>query len=187
MGLASTNDCWCARSDIIIVSLENVSKIVDDILVTAKTMEELFSTIAEVLTRCRKQGLTISSKKLQVGSTLPFAGYSLSPTGVSPDSERVHSIRNFPSPTDVTTVRSFLGLANQLGHFLPDLATSTTRIRGLLKKGTAFNWLPEHELEFVAVKNLLTSPLLSSFITLTPTCQRQFSLMLRSSTALGTL
>ena len=43
--IASTNYYWCARSDIVIFGLENVSKIMDDILVTATTVEELFTTI----------------------------------------------------------------------------------------------------------------------------------------------
>ncbi len=48
----------------------------------------------------------------------------------------------------MTELRSFLGLANQLGHFVPDLAQSTARIRLLLKKGMTWLWMDEHQEEF---------------------------------------
>jgi hypothetical protein len=43
-------------------------------------------------------------------------------------------IANFPVLTDLTTLRGFLGLVNQLGHFLPDLAHLTVDLRQLLTK-----------------------------------------------------
>ena len=39
----------------------------------------------------------------------------------------------------------------------------TAKLRGLLRKGVAFQWLEEHEQEFQAVKQLLTSPVIVSF------------------------
>ena len=55
-------------------------------------------------------------------------------------------------------MRSFLGLVNQLGQFIPDLAMQTEKIRHLLKKGEVFLWLPEHKREFEQVKDILCAP-----------------------------
>ena len=63
-------------------------------------------------------------------------------------------------PQSVTELKGFLGLVNQLGHFLPDLAHMTAILRTLLKKNVAFVWLPEHQQEFDEVKSLLTSDML---------------------------
>ena len=104
--------------------------------------------------------MAISKRKFKIGRTVSFAGYVLTPDGVHPDPKRISAITDFPSPKDVTSVRSFLGLANQLGQFIPDLAMATTKIRGLLKKGVQFQWLAEHEAEFCSVKQLLTSPMM---------------------------
>jgi hypothetical protein len=54
--------------------------------------------------------------------------------GVFPDPKRTMAIAKFPVPTDLTFLRGFLGLVNQLGHFLPDLAHLTVDLRQLLKK-----------------------------------------------------
>ena len=71
--------------------------------------------------------------------------------------EKVEAIKNFPTPTNVTEVRSFLGLANQLGSFVPDLAHMSTVIRGLLKKDVSFVWLQEHEEAFTKMREILCS------------------------------
>ena len=63
-----------------------------------------------------------------------FAGYKVNSRGISPDPKRVEAIRGFPTPQDLTGVRSFLGLVNQLGQFIPDLTMQTEKIRHLLKK-----------------------------------------------------
>ena len=84
-----------------------------------------------------------------------MAGYQIKGNEVRPDSTRLADIMNFPSPHNVSTVRSWLGLVNQMGSFLPDLAHLTTETRKLLKKGIAFLWSEDHEKEFCKLKDVL--------------------------------
>ena len=83
-----------------------------------------------------------------IGNELPFAGLIVGAKGVSPDPERTQALSKFPRPKDVTGVRSFLGLANQLSGFVPDFAHMTVALRGLTGKSAAFIWLDDHEKEF---------------------------------------
>jgi len=159
MGLNASSDEWCARSDAALQGIPGVSKLVDDILVEAPDIETLSTRIREVLTRCKQHKIIISRKKFQVGTKIKFAGYVVSDKGILPDPEKTAAIADFPTPTDLTSLRSFLGLANQLGNFLPDLAHASGNLRQLLKKGVAFNWLPEHQEEFENLKKVLTSSL----------------------------
>jgi hypothetical protein len=69
------------------------------------------------------------------------------------------AIAKFPFPTDLTTLRGFIGQVNHLGHFLPDLAHLTVDLRQLLKKDTEFLWLPPHQEAFKLICKILTSPL----------------------------
>ena len=83
---------------------------------------------------------------------------TLSPTQESnPTRKKFSAIHQFPTPTCIKDVRAFLGLANQLGSFIPDLAHMTSTIRPLLKKGTAWNWLPELQKAFDKIQEILTS------------------------------
>lgn len=65
--------------------------------------------------------------------------------GVRTDPSKVKAIADFPSPKDLTSLRSFIGMAIQLGGFIPDLTHMMSEMRNLLKKEVAFQWLPEHE------------------------------------------
>ncbi len=157
MGLNPSGDWWCRKSDEAIAGLPGVLKLVDDILVHAPSLVELRGRIRGVLQRCRAHGIVLSKKKFEVGRSVHFAGHNVTDGGIKPDEERLGAISEFPTPHDTHQLRSFLGLANQLGNFLPDLAAGTVQMRGLLRKRTAWVWTPDHEKEFVAVKQLLTS------------------------------
>ena len=74
----------------------------DDILIQAPDYETLFSRIREVLEICQRMGLTISNRKLAMGESVNFAGFTVGAVGITPDPSQVASLRDFPSPTDVT-------------------------------------------------------------------------------------
>ncbi len=107
-----------------------------------------------MLQRCRAHGIVLSKKKFEIGRTVQFAGHNVTVGGIKPDEKRLGAISEFPTPCDTHQLRSFFGLANQLGNFLPDLVVG---MGSLLRKRTAWVWTPDHEEEFVAVKKLLMS------------------------------
>ena len=76
---------------------------------------------------------------------------------VRPDLDKTKAISEFPTPKDLTQLRSFLGLANQLTVFLPDFVQNTTRMRQLLKKTTAWLWTAEIDAQYRRVKEPLPS------------------------------
>jgi transposase InsO family protein len=160
MGLNASGDEFCMRSDHALEGLKGVSKLVDDILVEADSITQLDERLRALLSRCRKHMIRLSLSKLQIGHEVSFAGHLIGKNGIKPDPQKVEALRDFATPTDLTQLRSFLGLANQLGHFLPDLAQSTIEMRKLLRKDIAFQWLEKHEDEFQKVKRILTSPVI---------------------------
>jgi hypothetical protein len=78
---------------------------------------------------------------------------------VFPDPKRIMANAKFPVPSDLTSLRGFLGLVNQLGYFLPDLAHLTVDLRQLLKKDVDFMWMQPHQEAFELIRQILTSPL----------------------------
>ena len=161
MGLNPSSDHFCERSDNVFASVEDLLKIVDDGLIQASTRHDLLIKFKAVLECCRKNSLTLSRSKLQFGQSVVFAGYQISQDGIKPLPQRTDAIRNFPVPTNISELRGFLGLVNQLGVFVPDLAHVTTPLRGLLKKNVAFIWLTEHQQAFQQTKDILLSDLVT--------------------------
>ena len=157
MGLSASSDEWCKRSDELIIGLIWAAKIVDDILIWAATYIELWARLRVVLLRCRLWNITVSLSKLEVGEKIFFAGCVITGDGVYPDPAKTQAIRDFPQPRNVTDLRSFLGLAQQLGHYHPDLSHMTAPLRPLLRTNIAWVWLPEHTEAMERTKAALVS------------------------------
>ena len=162
MGMNNSSDVFCERTDQILKSVPDLLKIVDDTLIQAPSKPLALQRLRKLFLACREGNLTLARAKLMMGQELPFAGYIIGEKGVKPDPRRTSAISHFPQPTDQSSLRGFLGLAQQLGFFVPDLAHQTECLRQLLKKNTVFIWDQEHQKAFEKVKSTLTSPLVSA-------------------------
>ena len=120
-------------------------------------MSELNDRVRIVLDRCRGSKITISKKKLQIGNKIHFAGHIISNNGIKPDEAKYEAIKKFPRPEDLKDLRSFIGLATQLGMFVPDLAHMLSYLRPLLKRNIAWNWTEDIEKHFEEIKTKLCS------------------------------
>lgn len=68
---------------------------------------------------------------------------------------------NTKSPTNVTELKSYLGLLNYYGKFVSNLATTLHPVHGLLQKDASWQWTEECESAFRRGKEQLqASPLL---------------------------
>ena len=95
--------------DTIIDGIPWAEKVVDNVLVWASDMQELKTRVEKTATNCENLDIILSKKKFAIGTSLQFAGYIISSNGVRPDPDRVEALPNFPTPNNVTGLRSFLG------------------------------------------------------------------------------
>ena len=160
MGLSPSSDGFCNKTDFILSPVPDLLKIVDDALLQAPTKQILLSKLKIALECCSKHNFTMRRDKLKAGREITFAGYTIGQDGVKPDPKRISAITDFPVPADISQVRGFLGLCNQLGFFVPDLSHATKPIRDLLKKDVEFQWLKPQNDAFIKAKAILTSPLI---------------------------
>ena len=63
-------------------------KIVGDTLIWAEDMNQLIEH-TRILGRYREHNITISKKKLELGSKINFAGHIISADGIQPDEEKL--------------------------------------------------------------------------------------------------
>ena len=69
-----------------------------------------------------------------------------------------------PAPTDIATLKSFLGYKQFYHKFLPNLSTITASLQTLLKKGEQWHWKTEQQDAFLKLKEMLcTDTLLAHF------------------------
>ncbi|XP_063600719.1 uncharacterized protein LOC134776896 [Penaeus indicus] len=77
-----------------------------------------------------------------------FCGYTLSGNGIAAEEEKVRAIAEFPKPANLTDLRSFMGLVNQLAEFTPAIAESADVLRPLMSPKRTFTWTPDHDAAF---------------------------------------
>ena len=99
MGMSCSADEWNRRSDEALFNgghISGVMKIVDDILICASDPEELRTKATQVLDRLQTANIKVSKKKLRIGTSVPFAGFIVSDSGVTPDPSNIESLHSVP-------------------------------------------------------------------------------------------
>jgi hypothetical protein len=72
----------------------------------------------------------------------------LSRDGISVDPTKVQEVLDWKTPTTVTEVQSFLGLAGYYRRFIPDFSKISKPMTRLLQKDEKFVWTPKCEEAF---------------------------------------
>ena len=92
-------------------------------LIPGKTQEEHDCRLKAVLNRLDDAGATLNVEKCEFSKKeVKFAGYVLNEKGIKCDPEKTESIQDIDTPQNVIDVWRFLGMVNQLGKFVPNLA-----------------------------------------------------------------
>lgn len=77
------------------------------------------------------------------------------------DEEKVKPIQEWPTPTTISQVRSFHGLASFYRRFVRDFSSLAAPLTEVIKKNVPFEWGKEQEKAFNLIKEKLTNaPLL---------------------------
>ncbi|KAL0556362.1 hypothetical protein IC582_004875 [Cucumis melo] len=91
-----------------------------------------------------------------------FLGHVVSSEGVSVDPAKIEAVTNWPRPSTVSEIRSFLGLAGYYRRFVEDFSRIANPLTQLTRKGTPFVWSPACESSFRELKQkLVTAPVLT--------------------------
>jgi hypothetical protein len=103
-------------------------------------MQELMTKLDMILFRCKAIGMTLSIKKFKISKEVAFAGYVVKQGAIRPSPEQAIALKEFPRPQNIHELRSFLGLAQKLAGFIPNLAHASELLRHLLKKEKKWIW-----------------------------------------------
>jgi hypothetical protein len=91
----------------------------DDILIFSRTWEEHMWHIQQVLSTLWQHKLYANLEKCSFGMNMvQYLGYIVDENGVHVDLAKIQVIRDWPSPTTLTELQIFLGLANFYRQFM---------------------------------------------------------------------
>ena len=154
-GYIASGDGYTSRYDAIISEVKNKIKCVDDTLLYADDTQESFIQTAKYLELCGNNGIVLNPTKFTFAADeVEFAGFNITNTDVKPCNKYLRAIQNFPTPKNLTDIRSWFGLVNQASY-----AFSKTEVmepfRELLKSGSKFEWSTELDHAFQSSKTTI--------------------------------
>lgn len=159
-GLCNAGQSMCRLMDMAIPSVlrGRVFVYIDDLLVVAENWETHLERLELVAKSLRKANLTINVDKSKFAMrTIKYLGHVVGNGEIKPDPSRVECITNFPVPTTVKQVRRFLGMAGWYQRYIHGYSAIAASLTDLLKKADRFQWTPEAQQSFDALKSSLTT------------------------------
>lgn len=129
----------------------------DDILIFSHSLEDHLRHLSEVLQVLRRDKFYATLKKCEFGSAkVHFLGYIVSADGLSVDPSKITVIQSWPTPTTITDVRSFHGLASFYRRFVPQFSAIMAPFTDCIRDGH-FGWTEEAAHAFSVIKDKLCS------------------------------
>jgi hypothetical protein len=130
---------------------------IDDILIYSKNKEEYEEHLRLVLQVLREHHLYAKFSKCDFfQKKIHYLGHVISKEGVVVDPDKIESIMEWPTPKDISDIRSFMGLEGYYRRFIKGFSKIGCPITALHKKGVKFLWTPKCEERFQSLKHLLT-------------------------------
>ena len=157
-GVLHASEVFQADGAEILEGIEGVQNEQDDIIAWGKTKAEHYSRLRNVLRRIRNSELKLNKEKYMFNvSELTYLGHILTSEGVKPDHKKKRAITNMQFPQSKNNLRTFLGMVNYLGKFVPNLSYITAPLRELLVKYCRWYFDKVHENAFNKLKSIITS------------------------------
>ena len=145
----------------------------DDINVFSWTPEEHVHRLKAVFNKLRAASLKLKPSKCYLfKKEIKYLGDVVSNEGVSTDADKIKFVTEWPQPTTVTEVRSFLGFVSYYIRFIPNFSKVAKPLNKLLqnlegtpsqKKMFKVHWGPEQQEAFETLQRLSTESLILAY------------------------
>ena len=136
-----------------------------DVIVHGRTFSEQLENLQRVFTCLKKANLKLSPEKYNLfRHEVKYLGHIISRNGMATDPAKIDSVKDWPRPTCLAEMRSFLGLCSYYRKFIRNFAEIANPLTRLTKKDVQFVWDSDAENVFQQLKCLLTNTPVLSFL-----------------------
>ncbi|CAF1110241.1 unnamed protein product [Adineta ricciae] len=159
-GVASAPSIFQKIMDTMLSGLNGAVSYLDDIIVTGKDFMDHLNNLDKVLARIEEFGFHINKSKCSFSKKrVEYLGLIVDKDGVHTSPLKTKAIVDMPNPTNVSQLRSFLGMVNHYAKFIPKLTDRLAPLYTLLQKDVEWNWSDTCADSFSSIKKILTSPI----------------------------
>ena len=136
----------------------------DDIVIFSKDQDSHLKRLKAVFRKLEEAGLKLKPSKCELfWRQLAYLGHVISAKGVATDEVIIEAIKNWPIPTNITEVQSFLGFTGYYHRFIPKFVQvahplhELTLGENVAKKKAAIKWDSRCQQAFDDLKTLCTT------------------------------
>ena len=166
-GITVASDVFQGKLDECFGHIKNLIVITDDVMVISRNEnhKDHNKTFTTLLHTARKCNVKLNYEKLKFKCTeVNFYGETYTTDQCKPVQDKIQAIVKMPPPCNKKEVQSFMGMINYLTKFSPRLTKLSEPVRELIKEKVPFNWGPEHQESFEALKKeLVRAPVLAYY------------------------
>ena len=117
-GFVGAGDGYNRRFDAILEDFRDKERCVDETIFWDADLEKHWWRTIEFLETVVKSGIVLNPEKFQFCTKdLEFGGFRISSTRVAPLARYLDAIKLFPEPKNLTDIRSWFGLINQVAGY----------------------------------------------------------------------
>lgn len=134
-----------------------VINLLDDIVVTGHSFQEHVVNLRKVLSVLRDCGFKLNLAKCEFFKPeIEYLGHVVNKDGLKKNQNKVAAMLDAPRPTNVTELRSFIGMVNYYGKFVPKIAEILSPLHELTGS-VPFIWSKRCDEAFMRIKKELIS------------------------------
>ena len=158
-GLRNAAQTFQRFMDQVCRGLESVYVYLDDILVASENSEQHLLHLRKLFERLAQHGVTINPEKCCFGcAEVSFLGHQLSAEGITPLTDKVQAIMDYPEPTSFKQLRRFDGLVNFYRRFIPNCAQLMQPLTDILRgKPKKFSFSDAARHAFASLKQAISN------------------------------
>ena len=122
-------------------------------MVYSEDPQEHEGHVKKILSALQENKLFTKLEKCEFNqSKVEYLGFIVSAEGVSMDLSHVETITNWPTPTSVQEVQTFLGFCNFYQRFIARYSKMSAPLSNLTRKDSTWQWKEREEVSFQALK-----------------------------------
>ena len=155
-GITRAPEVFHKRMNSLLQGLDGTVRLIDDISIFSRDCNEQKERLIRVLRTLKEAGVTLNLEKCEFyKERVMFLGHLIDSEGIRLDPGKTKATCQMSQPKNISELKRFLGMANQLGKFSRNLAELTQSLCKLLSIKSVWQWTPAQENAFKAIKEEL--------------------------------
>lgn len=134
-GVKTAPAIWQRVITEILEGIQGIAVFYDDIIIQGKNVQDNLAKVKQVMERPQMNNLRLNKDKCKFfKEEVVYLGHVISQTGIGRCKDKTSAIAEAPNPRNVTELKSWFGIVNYHGRFIPNLSWKLAPLYRLLKK-----------------------------------------------------